>query len=272
MNELRRAASRITALEEYALKDSPLCRIHPGVKIFAAAAYIVCAASFSNMDLSGLIPYLLYPAVLLPLSAIPLGALVKRIVPVLPFALMGGIANIIFMKEPAFLFGDLVVSTGVVSFAAILFKAVFCVASVLILIGSTPFHVICAELRRFHVPAVFCLQLSMLYRYITVLLVETSAMFAAYTLRTARKQKSIDIKNMGGFLGHLFLRSIDKSGKVYNAMKCRGGWQGIYYSPGQKIQFADCFFCVIVCGLSVLFRFFNIPEFLGGLLHATFTY
>jgi cobalt/nickel transport system permease protein len=265
MTELRRAAAGIAALEEYALKASPLGAVHPAAKLLAAAAYIVCVASFPSTGFSGLVPYALYPAVLAPLSNIPAAALAKRLVPVLPFALMGGIANIIFLKEPAFVLGGFVVSEGALSFAVIMLKAVFCATAALILAGSTPFHVICAELRRLHVPAVFCVQLTLMYRYIAVLLGEASAMYTAYRLRSA--EKAVRMKDMGSFLGHLALRSIDKAGRVYDAMKLRGV-RGIFYAPRSRAKTRDYLFCLSVSALCVFFRFFNLPRFLGNLFHA----
>jgi cobalt/nickel transport system permease protein len=265
MTELRRAAAGIAALEEYALKASPLGAVHPAAKILAAAAYIVCVASFPSTDLSGLVPYALYPAVLAPLSNIPAAALAKRLAPVLPFALMGGIANLIFLKDPAFVLGSFVISKGALSFAVILLKAIFCALSALILAGSTPFQAICAELRRLHVPAVFCVQLALMYRYIAVLLGEASAMHTAYRLRSA--EKAVRLKDMGSFLGHLALRSIDKAGRVYNAMKLRGVG-GIFHAPRLRMKAADYLFCLSVSALCVFFRFFNLPHFLGNLFHA----
>ncbi|MDR2601856.1 MAG: cobalt ECF transporter T component CbiQ [Spirochaetaceae bacterium] len=265
MTELRRAAAGITALEEYAGRPSPLGRAHPLVKLLATAVYIVCVTSFPSTNLSGLVPYAFYPALLAPLSNVPAPALVKRLVPVLPFALMGGIANLFFMKEPAFVFGSVIISEGAVSFIVIMLKAVFCVVSVLILIGSTPFQVICAELRRLHVPAAFCVQLVLMYRYIAVLLGEASAMYTAYMLRSA--EKAVRFKDMGSFLGRLAIRSIDKAARVYNAMKCRGA-RGIFYAPRRPLKAPDYLYGLLVSGLCVFFRFFNLPVFLGSLFHA----
>lgn len=283
MTELRRAAAGMTALEEYAFSGSPLSRVHPRAKILAAVVYIVCAASFpaagSRVEASGLVPYLLVSAALFSLSDIPFGALVKRLVPVLPFALMGGISNVFLMRKPAVVLGNFVISEGLVSFTAIMFKAVLCALAVLFLAGSTPFHTICAELRRLHVPAVFCVQLALMYRYIAVLTGEASAMFTAYILRSGGEvrrrafggaafgKKAVRMKDMGFFLGRLVIRSIDKAGKVYNAMKCRG-WTGEFHtgSKDRRMNAADYAYCLSVCGPSLFFRFFNLPRFLGNLV------
>ncbi|MDR2048453.1 MAG: cobalt ECF transporter T component CbiQ [Treponema sp.] len=263
MTKPGRAAAGITALEEFALKDSPLARIHPGAKILAAAVYLVFTVSFSPADLSGLVPYLLYPAVLLPLTDIPLKALALRVVPAMPFALMGGISCIIMMKEPALVFGSLVISRGVLAFASIMLKTILCVSAALILAGSTPFHVLCACLRRFHVPSVLCLQLALCYRYIAVLLEEAQAMYTACVLRSSGKTAAM--KDMGPLLGTLLLRSLDRADRVYSAMRCRG-FNGVFFAERNALKAADCLYCAAVCAGAVFFRFFNAPRFLGTAL------
>ncbi|MDR0710611.1 MAG: cobalt ECF transporter T component CbiQ [Spirochaetaceae bacterium] len=265
MTKPGRAAAGITALEEFAMKDSPLSRIHPGAKILAAAVYVVCTVSFPAAALSGLVPYLFYPAVLLPLADIPLKALYTRVVPALPFALMGGISCILVMKEPAFVFGALVISRGVLSFAAIMLKTILCVSAALILVGSTPFHVLCACLRRLHVPAVLCLQLALCYRYIAVLLGEAQAMYTAYILRSSGKTAAM--KDMGPLLGTLLLRSLDRADRVYNAMRCRG-FNGEFFAERNALRAADFLYCAVVCGCAVFLRFFNFPRFLGAALQS----
>jgi cobalt/nickel transport system permease protein len=269
--KLYAAARGITALEEYACSDSPgrsaapLNRLHPGAKLLAAAVYIVCAASVPGRGSSGLAAFILYPAVLLPLSNIPALALIKRLAPVLPFALMGGIGNVMIMREPALTLGGMVISAGMVSFAAIMLKAVLCASAALILIGSTPFHIICAELRRLHVPAILCAQLALMYRYISTLIEEASRMYTAYMLRSTRGE--VAMKDMGAFLGSLALHSMDTAARVYNAMKCRG-WTGDFYAPPQKPAAADYLYCLSICAVSLAFRFFNVPRLLGNLFHA----
>ncbi|GMO39758.1 MAG: cobalt ECF transporter T component CbiQ [Treponemataceae bacterium] len=261
MTDLRRAAAGMAALEEYALRDSALNRIHPRAKILSAAAYIVCAASFPSARASGLAAFVFYPAILLALTDIPLGAIAKRIIPVLPFALFGGIGNIVFMRETAFVFSGVVVTKGVVSCAAILLKAVFCASAVLLLVGTTPFHVICAELRRLRVPAVFCVQLNLMYRYISVLIHEASAMHDAYTLRTA--QPALKMKDTGFFLGQLVVKSMDRAERVYNAMKCRG-FSGAFFARQRNMNALDYFFCAAVCAAVIFLRLFNLARFLGA--------
>jgi cobalt/nickel transport system permease protein len=257
-----RAAAGIGALEECALKDSPLSRIHPGAKLLAAAVYLVCTVSFPAGALSGLTAYLFYPAVLLPLADIPLKTLLARLVPALPFALMGGISCLLVMREPAFVFGGLIISRGLIAFAAIMLKTILCAGAALILVGSTPFHVLCACLRRLRVPSMLCLQLALCYRYITVLLGEAQAMYTAYLLRSSGKKAAM--KDMGPLLGTLLLRGLDRADRVYKAMRCRG-FTGEFFAERKAWKAADFFYCGAVCACVVFLRFFNLSRFLGTL-------
>jgi cobalt/nickel transport system permease protein len=253
----------MTALEEYALKDSPLGRIHPGAKLLATAVYLVCVVSFPVTALSGLAPYLFYPAVLLPLADIPLKAAAARLVPALPFALMGGISCLVVMREPAFVFWGLMISRGVLAFASIMLKTILCVGAALILAGSTPFHVLCAALRRLRVPALFCLQLTLCYRYIAVLLEEAQAMYTAYILRSSGKAAAM--KDMGPLLGTLLLRSLDRADRVYSAMRCRG-FNGTFFAGRKMLKAADVLYCAVICAAALFFRFFNAPRFVGTVI------
>jgi cobalt/nickel transport system permease protein len=267
MTKPGRAAAEMTALEEYAMKNSPLSRIHPGAKLLAAAVYLVCVVSFPAAALSGLAPYLLYPAVLLPLADIPLKEAALRLVPALPFALMGGVSCLLVMREPAFVFENLMISRGALAFAAIMFKTILCVGTALILAGSTPFHVLCAGLRRFHVPPVFCLQLTLCYRYIAVLLEEAQAMYTAYILRSPGKKAAM--KDMGPLLGTLLLRSLDRADRVYGAMRCRG-FSGTFFAERKALKAADVLYCAVICAAALIFRFFNFARFIGTIIRLVF--
>jgi cobalt/nickel transport system permease protein len=136
------------------------------------------------------------------------------------------------------------------------------VAAVLILIASTPWGNLSAQLRRFHVPAIFVTLLELCYRYIAVLLGESGAMYTAYKLRAGRA-KGIALAHMGSFVGHLFLRSISRAERVYAAMKCRGYSMNSPRVSSRKLRVADaaCLFSII--SLCVLFRLFDLPLLAG---------
>jgi len=251
-------------LEQLAAGDSGVHRLHPMAKLLTTAAYVVIVISFPSVNVSGLTPFLFYPVVLMALSGTPYRPLLGRLAAALPFSLAGGFSNLLLVRTTAFYVGNIAVSHGAVSCASILLKTVLTVMAVLLLIATTSFVEIGGQLARLRMPKIFCLQLIMCYRYISVLLGEAVSMLTAYTLRT-RDQQYIQMKDMGSFLGQLLFRSFDRAERVYQAMKCRG-FQGVYRGktqsgPGR----GDVVYTVLLTAVMLTLRFFNLSRFFGGL-------
>ena len=262
MSRFHSAAAGIDHLERLSYGDSPVHRLNTGVKVTVTLLFLVLAISFPSKNLSGLVPFLLYPACMMPLSGTPYRPLLARLVFALPFALFGGVSNLFFMRNTAFYLGGFAVSDGLLSFASIMLKTLLCVFAVMILVATTPFNDICALLTRMRGFGVVGLQLSMTYRYIGVLVDEAQRMWTAYTLRSPGL-KAVKMKDMGSFLGQLLLRSFDRAERVYNAMKCRG-FAGRYH-PGKSgpLRRSDLVFLMILTAALIFMRFFNVSLFIG---------
>ena len=241
------------ALEQLAAGDTGIHRLHPLVKLLASAVFIVTVVSFDRYALGRLIPYVFYPMLLMAVSETPYAMLLKRFLAALPFCLFAGISSVIFDREIAFTIGGIAVSFGAISLITILFKTWLCVMAVLILVSVTPLAEITGAMRRLRTPNIFIIMFEMTYRYIGVLLNEAYSMGIAYSLRSTAK-KGIGMRDMGSFAGQLLIRSFDRAGRVYNAMKCRGyALQNISTNSG-KLAFKDIVFFVAVSALCVIFR------------------
>lgn len=233
-------------------------------KLLSALVFIVAVVSVSRYDLFGLISYLIYPFLLMPASETPYRPVLKRFALALPFAVFAGLANMVFDTAPAFFIGGLSISYGAVSFAVILIKTYLAVMAVLILAATTTLQELSHQLVRIKVPAVLVMLITMIYRYLGVLLSEASTMMTAYALRSPGA-KGVKMKDMGSFVGQLLLRSVDRASRVYAAMKCRGYQGAVGYAPKRGIAGGDVVFCGLVLGLSVAFRFIDLTGLLGGL-------
>jgi cobalt/nickel transport system permease protein len=264
MANLYRAAAGINRLEQLALGgDSPIHRLHPLAKLFTALIYAGTVISFPYRDVSGLAAFLLYPAVMMPLSGTPCRPLLVRLAAALPFSLMGGAGNLLVLRGAAFSLGGFTVTLGMVSFASIMLKTLLTVFAALILIATTSLAELNYQAARIGVPKILCLQFSMTYRYISVLIAEVAAMYTAYTLR-GPEQGGIKMKDMGGFLGQLILRSFDRAERVYHAMKCRG-FEGVYHGGSRRpFRRSDGLYVLGFTGIAVVLRLFNLSSFLGG--------
>jgi cobalt/nickel transport system permease protein len=144
-------------------------------------------------------------------------------------------------------------------------KALLSVFAVLILIATTPFNEICALLTKVRGLNIFGVQLSLSYRYISVLINEAQCMWTAYLLR-APAEKAIKMKDMGSFLGQLLLRSFDRAERVYSAMQCRG-FCGVYHpTKRQPLRVTDIAFLLTAAAALVILRFFNLSLLIGGIM------
>ena len=255
------------ALEQLSGADSCVHRLHPMMKFLATAVFIICIVSFDKYAFGRLIPYVFFPTLLTALSETPYSMLFKRFLIALPFCFFAGITNVIFDRTSAFAVGGVTVSYGVVSLFTILFKAYLCVMAVLLLVSVTPFSDLTNSMRLLKIPYIFTVIFEMTYRYIGVLSEEAYSMYVAYSLRNTNK-KGIEIRDMGSFIGQLFLRSFDRADRIYNAMKCRGYALRVLPQSGRKSEPKDLIFCGVVCLLCAAFRIFDVvglfTRFFGG--------
>lgn len=276
----------LTRLEELSCGDSAVHRLHPGTKILVTFFYLICVMSLERHAVTRLTPFLFYPVLVCAAAEIPAGLLLRRVLPALPFAVFGGISNLLFERSAAGNLGSFVITAGMLSFAVILFRTVLCVAAVMILIAVTPFTDITEALRRMHVPAVFTDLLEMMYRYLSVLFEEAELMVTAFRLRSGGR-KWPEIREYAPLISQLFLRSADRAERIYDAMKCRlygagrGGASGAQRSgetvadvsgaqdPGWAVaaarrwSSADWFYFLAAGGSSLLFALTDIPALIG---------
>ncbi|MDR0382788.1 MAG: energy-coupling factor transporter transmembrane protein EcfT [Spirochaetaceae bacterium] len=265
MSQFHSAAAGVDHLERLSQGDSPVHRLSAGVKAAVTLVFLTLAISFPSKNISGLVPFLLYPALMAAISGTPYRPLFARLAVALPFALFAGISNLLIMRETAFTVGGVPVSAGAVSFASIMLKTLLCVSAVLILTATTPFNDICALLTRRRGLGALGLQFALTYRYISALIDEAQCMWTAYLLRAPR-EKAVKMRDMGSFLGQLLLRSFDRASRVYDAMKCRG-FSGRYYpKKSRPPRPTDIAFLLAVSAILFAARFFNVSLFLGRMI------
>ena len=258
----------LTRLEELSCGDSPVHRLHPGAKILVTFLYLVCVMSLERHAVARLTPFLFFPVLMCAVAEIPGKLLLRRLLPALPFALFGGIGNLLFERSAAGSFGHFVITAGMLSFAVILFRTVLCVAAVMILIAVTPFTDITDFLRRMHVPAVFSDLPEMMYRYLSVLFEEAELMVTAFRLRSGGR-KWPEIREYAPLISQLFLRSADRAERIYDAMKCRLYDAGREAGSGPDSAAArqwnrwDRIFFFAAGGSSLLFALTDMPSLIG---------
>jgi len=257
MSDIGARVRELRSLENLSAGRTAIHRLHPLTKLLSAFIFIIFVVSFNRYDFIRLTPYLFYPFVVMALAELPYKLLLSRVLIALPFCLFAGLSNVIFDRAAAFTVGGVTISLGVLSLATILLKMYLCVMSALVLVATTPFTELTAQLRRLHVPMVFVMVFEMTFRYIGVLLEEVHAMTTAYKLRSGNK-KALDMRHMGSFVGQILLRGFDRAERVHAAMRCRG-YSLKHIPPARKrFQAPDMITLTAVCLLSALLRFFRL--------------
>lgn len=118
---------------------------------------------------------------------------------------------------------------GLRMFATIATKSWLCVQVALLLTYTTPFHDLLDALRELRLPGILVAIIGFMYRYLTVLGSEAQRLIRA---RAARSAFAADgsgggsiawrARVTGGMVGSLFLRSYERSERIYDAMQARG--------------------------------------------------
>jgi cobalt/nickel transport system permease protein len=218
-------------LDRAIARDSPLHRADPRLKLVAVVATIVAIS---------LVPVGGFAALAIMWLALAASAIVARIgalrpsrgaVIAAPFLLAA--VPLIFTRtgDPLGSIGPLTVSgEGLTMFATIALKSWLSVQAALLMTFTTPFHDLVDALRDLRAPRILVAIIGFMYRYLAVLGDEASRMLRA---RAARSATAHDGRRAGGSLrwrarivgqmvGSLFLRSYERSERIYAAMQARG--------------------------------------------------
>jgi cobalt/nickel transport system permease protein len=145
---------------------------------------------------------------------------------------------------------------GMQEFATIALKSWVSVQVALLLTFTTPFHDLVDGLRQLRMPRIIVSTISFMYRYIAVLSEEAGRMMRARASRSA----DVDghgggtlvwrMQVVGGMVGSLFIRSYERSERVYAAMQSRGFQGDLKHMHGRPLDSFDwAFFLAGAAGI-----------------------
>lgn len=259
MTNITNSLYNIRLLENLAGKETAIHRLHPLVKLLTTVIYITVVVSFGKYEISSLLPFLIYPVIVIILAELPLRPLLTRLLLVEPFIIGIGIFNPLFDRQIYWL-GGIAISGGWITFFSLFIKCGLTVTAALLLIATTGMDSLAKALRMLKIPRLFVLQLLLTYRYISVLMEEVILVLRAYFIR-APKQKGIHRSVWGSLAGQIILRTFDRGQRVYDAM-CLRGFSGEYHTGEDRgIRVQDLaylagwtvFFAVAgICNISML--------------------
>jgi len=225
-------AVRVPFGERYLEGRSLIHSADARAKLPAALAYIfaVTLTPVGHWQALGLLALPL--AGVLVLSRVPPVVALRRSALALPFLLAA--VPLMFTKEGEDLFsvpifGWTASQEGLAAVLSILAKSWLSVSAVVILTATTPAAELLRAARALGLPRLLVATISFMYRYLFVIAEEALRLMRARDSRSARLpgrkaggSLGWRARVLGNMVGSLFLRSYDRSERVYAAMQARG--------------------------------------------------
>ena len=219
-------------VDRYSERDSPVHRADARAKVPAAFAYILVIGATREADWAAL--GLLAVPVLAVVLASRLGPwfVLRRTFLALPFVLAA--VPLVFTRpgETAFtvpLVDWTASDEGIRAVATILGKSWLSVVVAVLLVSATPMVEILRALRWLRLPKILVATIFFTYRYFFVIGEEAQRMLRARDSRSARLPGHRGggtvlwrARIVGHMAGSLFVRSLERSERVYAAMQARG--------------------------------------------------
>ena len=231
-----------------------------------------------------LTPFSAWPAYILFLTLIlsvtlfthlGLGFVLKRALLAVPFVLAA--FPLIFIGAPPhiplFFLQGIQVSyspEGLERFASIALKSWISIQSAILLAATTRFPDLLIALQQLRVPKLFIAIIGLMWRYLFVISEEVTRMLRARTSRSATMPGSHHgggtvfwrAKITGGMAGSLFLRSLERSDRVYAAMLSRGYTGELPTKDTKSLSNSDRF--ILGLGLFLLVLLWVLGLLTGG--------
>ena len=233
-----------SAFDRFYAGDSLIHRLDPRVKVVVTVLFILSTVLLPDGAWLG---FLLSWGLVLALSALSglgIDFAFRRSFIALPFALAGLTAIFAIPGTPlaVWTLGPwtlVATDAGLLRFVSIVIRSWLSVQVAVLLVSTTQFPDVIHALGHLRMPRLLVAIISFMYRYMFVLVDETMRLLRA---RVA-----------GNMVGQLFLRSYERSERVYAAMQARGFDGEIRAMGGRALTAADwAAFAVVAAGIVAL--------------------
>jgi cobalt/nickel transport system permease protein len=198
-------------LDRYSRRDSTIHGLPTAAKLVTALLLVLAVVLVPESRLALLIPISLLLITVAGLSRVPWRFLLWRVLVLEPFVL--GVA-ILALFQP----------DGWRLFLVLVAKCTLCLLTMALLSNTTPFSDLLRVLKSWRMPALLVTTLSLMYRYMFVLVDEGQRMSRARMSRTFVPQRIWAWHTLATVVSQLFIRSSERAERIYAAM-CARGWR-----------------------------------------------
>ncbi len=223
----------VSFLDPYHAGRSLVHQLDGRIKLVLVVAFILTAA----LTPTGAWPvYVLLAALAFAaelLSELGLGFYLKRALLALPFVLAA--LPVLFTVPGAPLahlpLGLVISGPGLSRFISVALKSWISVQMAILLASTTPFPEILVAMRALKLPKILVAIIGLMWRYLFVMVDEALRLMRARLARSGEVEQTAGrvgggftwrARVTGGMAGNLFLRSLERSDRIYNAMLARG--------------------------------------------------
>jgi cobalt/nickel transport system permease protein len=257
--------------ERYRHGDSLLYRIDARVKLLVAVGYAFAITTVEAGSWSAFAGFAAFAFAAVVVSRLPLGLVLRRSALALPFA--AAAFPLLFTTPGETLFtvplvGWTASDEGLVIVASILLKSWLAVLVAVVLTGCTPPLELVRALERLRVPRVLAATVFFMYRYLFVIGEEGQRLMRAREARSAHPAVPGAAKPggsvtwragvLGNMVGALFIRSFERSERIYAAMQARGYDGTLRFGQERVLARADWLLLALagaaLCGLVLYAR------------------
>jgi cobalt/nickel transport system permease protein len=260
-------------LDPYQHRPSPVHRLDPRVKLVLVVGFILTSAV---TPIAAWPVYILLLALILSaelLSDLGIPFYLKRALLASPF-MLAALPVVVTIDGAPLLqlpFGLLVTQDGLERFASISFKSWISIQAAILLATTTSFPDILIAMRGLRLPRLFVAIIGLMWRYIFVIVDEVLRLMRARASRSGQSPQSglrpggsllWRARVTGGMAGSLFLRSIERSDRIYNSMLARGYDGEIRTLPLPGVRPQD--WTALAAGLGLLLILFLLGRMIWG--------
>lgn len=267
------------AFDRYHDHDSFIHRLDPRVKVLVTVIFIVSNALLPDGAWFAFGFAWLFLLLCNLLSKLGYTYTLKRSIIALPFALIAVTVLFSIPGNPLSTFHFLmwnftITDAGLLRFVSILIRSWLSVQMAILLVAVTRFPDLIHALEHLRVPAILTTIIAFLYRYLFVLTDEVFRLLRARESRSAAAPRSGNrperveaagggvlwrAKVAGNMAGQLFLRSYERSDRIYNAMLARG-YAGHLYTLNPHVMksadyYATAFAIAVIFLMQLIGRF-----------------
>lgn len=251
------------AFDRYHEKESFIHHLDPRVKVVITVTFIVSNALLPDGAWLAFLIAWLFLLLANSLSKLGIGYTLKRSIIALPFAFIAITVLFSIPGESLFTFQLFtwkltITDMGFLRFVSILIRSWLSVQLAILLVATTRFPDLIHALEHLKIPAILTTIIAFLYRYLFVLTDEVFRLIRARESRSAAVSGSRSgggvfwrAKVAGNMAGQLFLRSYERSDRIYNAMVARGYVGHLYTLNAHEMKSRDYF----VTAFAILFIF-----------------